>query len=151
MTVKTFFFIIIIVVIYSCGKPLKDNSKIRLDNFKAIPTEINGFSCYYSQTKDKFKKDEFLFGCSSDSIAFISINQKMLKLKLTSTTRLPGTFTDNDHTDIYNNDKYKVTVVTNYDGSIGEDTWWNKGTITVESKNGDKETDEIVGVCGYRK
>ena len=151
MTVRIFFFTIIFVIIYSCNKPFKDNSKIKLDNFKAIPTEINGLVCYYSQTKDKFKKDEYLFACNSDSIAFISVNQKMLQLKLTYTTRLPGTFTDNDHTDVYSNGKYKVTVVTNYDDSIGEDNWWNKGTITVESKNEDKETDKFIGVCGYRR
>jgi len=158
MTGKLFFFAIIFVMICSCNEPFKNNaknltssSKISLDSFNAIPTEINDFSCYYSQNKDKFKRDEYLFACNSDSLAFISVNRKMIKLKLASTTRLPGNFTDNDHTDIYSNDKYKVTVVTKYDASIAEDNWWNKGTIIVESKNDGKVTYDFIGTCGYRK
>ena len=132
-------------------KEHKESSTIAdlsISDFKGIPEDIEGCSCYFSETDQKFKNGEYVFAANFDSIGFISINNKLIKLKLTSTGREPNTFGDNDHKDIYNSELYKVTLDIKYKSSNGEETWWNDGTITVESKEGQKVTKKFVGECG---
>lgn len=122
--------------------------KLSLDNFKDIPDELDGCACYFSETDRKFKNKEYLFAADFDSIGFVSVDNKLVKLKLVSTGREPNTFGDNDHIDIYNSKLYKVTVDIKYKNSNGDETWWNDGTITIESKDGQKMTKKFVGECG---
>lgn len=119
-----------------------------IDTFKDFPAEIDGCSCYFSPNQQSFRKQEYLYVASFDSIAFISINKKMIKLKLISTTRELETFGDADHVDIFFNDNFKVTVDTKYKKSTGEETWFNTGTITIETKDGRKATKIFYGECG---
>ncbi|WP_163410892.1 hypothetical protein [Flavobacterium ajazii] len=123
-------------------------SKLSLGNFKDIPDEIDGCSCYFSETEQKFKNDEYLFIAGFDSIGFISVDNKLVKLKLVSTEREPNTFGDYDHIDVYNSELYKVTIDIKYKNSKGDETWWNDGTVTIESKDGKKTTKNFVGECG---
>lgn len=122
--------------------------KSSIDSFKGFPEEIVGCSCYFSENNIKFKNDEFLFVADFDSIGFISINKKAVKLKLVSTTREPNTFGNGDHTDVYKSELYKVTVEIKYKDSNGYETWWNDGTLTVENKDGKKMSKKFVGECG---
>ncbi len=122
--------------------------KLSLDNFKGIPDEVDGCACYFSETDQKFKNKEYLFAAGFDSIGFVSVDNKLVKLKLISTGREPNTFGDNDHIDIYNSELYKVTVDIKYKNSNGDETWWNDGTVTIESKDGQKVTKKFVGECG---
>jgi len=148
------FTIIGLFFLFSCNgqskKSVENTStfKLSLDDFKGIPDEVNGCACYFSETENKFKKEEYLFAAGFDSIGFVSVNNKIIKLKLVSTGRAPDTFGDIDHIDIYKTDNYKVTVDIKYKNSNGEETWWNDGTITIENKDGEKLTKKFVGECG---
>ncbi|MES2862709.1 MAG: hypothetical protein V4666_01185 [Bacteroidota bacterium] len=122
--------------------------KLSLDDFKSFPEDIVGCSYYFSENDKKFKNDEFLFVADFDSIGFISVNKKTVKLKLVSTTREPNTFGNIDHTDIYESELYKVTLEIKYKDSNGYETWWNDGTLTVENKDGKKMSKKFVGECG---
>ena len=123
-------------------------TKISLDNFTDIPEEIDGCSCYFSETAQQFKNDEYLFAANFDSIAFVSVNKKLVKLTLISTTREPDTFGDEDHIDIYKSDIYTVIVAIKYRESSEDEIWWNDGTIRLESRDGQKVVKEFVGECG---
>ena len=125
-----------------------DNDLNSLDHFKGFPEEIVGCSCYFSETNTNFKNEEFLFVADYDSIAFISVNKKKVKLKLVSTTREPNTFGNYNHTDIYKSELYKVTLDIKYKDSTGYEVWWNDGTLTIENKDGKKMTKKFVGECG---
>lgn len=122
--------------------------KNSLDHFKGFPEEIVGCSCYFSETNNKFKNEEFLFVADFDSIAFISVNEMKVKLKLVSTTKEPNTFGNYDHTDIYKSESYKVTLDIKYKDSIGYEAWWYDGILTIENKDGKKMTKKFVGECG---
>ena len=122
--------------------------KLSLDNFKEIPDEIDGCACYFSETEQKFKNNEYLIATSFDSIGFVYVDNKLVKLKLILTEREPNTFGDYDHVDIYHSDLYKVKVDKKFINSNGDETWWNHGTITIESKEGQMVTKKIVGECG---
>lgn len=71
--------------------------KLSLDNFKGIPDELDGCACYFSQTDRKFKNKKYLFAAGFESIGFVSVDNKRVKLKFISTGREPNTFGDNDH------------------------------------------------------
>lgn len=121
---------------------------LSLDDFKGIPEEIDGCSCYFSETDQKFENQEYLFVANFDSTGFVSVDKKLVKLKLISTEREPNTFGEDDHIDIYNSEHYNVTVDIKYKKSSGDETWWNDGTVTIESKDGQKLTKNFVGECG---
>jgi hypothetical protein len=122
--------------------------KISLDNFTEIPKEIEGCSCFYSESEEKNLKNEYLFVAGFDSTAFISIDNKLLKLKLVSTGREPHTFGDYDHTDIYTTNNYDIKLDIKYLKQEGDEGWLNTGTITIQSKDGLKETIKFFGGCG---
>lgn len=123
-------------------------SKLLLNDFKGIPDEIDGCSCYFSETKNKFKNGEYLFATGFDSIGFVSVANKRVKLKLVSSERKPTDFGDYDHLDIYHSELYEVTVDIKYKDSNGDETWWNEGIVTIESKDGYKISKKFVGECG---
>ena len=127
---------------------ISTTSELSLDDFKGIPDEIDGCSCYFSETDQKFKDEEYLFAAGFDSTGFVSVNNKLVKLKLGSTEREPNTFGDHDHIDVYNSELYKVIVDIRYKKSSGDEVWWNDGTVTIESKDGEKVTRKFVGECG---
>ncbi|HEY0668715.1 MAG TPA: hypothetical protein VGD22_11090 [Sphingobacteriaceae bacterium] len=138
------------IFIIACGgqKGKPSASAFTLDNFKGIPKEVQGCSCYFSENELKFKNSEYLFAAGFDSTGFVSVNSKPIKLKLISTGRDPRTFGDYDHTDIYKSEHYQVTVDIKYKKSNGYETWWNDGTIIIENKDGQKLVKKFVGECG---
>ncbi len=119
-----------------------------IDNFKNFPDEIDGCSCYFSPSQESFQRHEYLYVANFDSLAFISVDKKLIKLKLNSTTRGPETFGDTDHVEIYTGEDYKVTVDIKYKKSSGDETWFNTGTITIENKEGRKTSRTFYGECG---
>ena len=128
--------------------PPVDTARKGLEHFKGLPPTIEGCSCYFSATEDRYRQQEYLFAAGFDSTAFISVEGGMVKLRLVSTTRKAGTFGDYDHTDVYRSDRYTVTVAMEYKGTSGDETWKNSGTITVEETGGHKTVERFVGECG---
>ena len=124
------------------------NNVFSLDHFKGFPKDIEGCSCYFSGTKEQSKAGEYIYVADFDSIAYISVNKELIRLKLVSTTREIGTFGNHDYKDVYSNDNYTVTVDVKYKSASGDETWWNEGTITVDRKQESKVTAKFVGECG---
>lgn len=122
--------------------------KFSLDNFKKIPDEIDGCACYFSANEQSFKNREYVYAAGYDSIAFVSINHKFIKLRMISSERNPDSFGDNDHIEIYKSKDFKVTVDIRYLESSGEETWRNTGTITIETESGQKFFKKFIGECG---
>ncbi len=121
---------------------------LKISSFKKVPAEIEGCGCYFSADKEKYKQKQYLFAATYDSVAYIMVDQKLIRLKMLSTTRKPDTFGDYDHIEIYSSENYKVTVDIKYKKESGDETWTNTGTITIESKQGQKEVKKFFGECG---
>lgn len=122
----------------------KAKPPLSIDNFKT-PKEIVGCNCTFSESDEKYRQKQFVFAAKNNSIGFVSINKKLIKLKLLSRG---NTFGARDHKNIYSNGIYKVIVDTKFKRSTSEEVWWNEGTITVEAKDGRKATKKLVGECG---
>lgn len=129
--------------------------KRTLDNFTDVPEEIEGCACYYAESEERYRQSEYLFVAGFDSVAFISINDKKLKLKLVSTGREPHSLGDYDHVDIYRADGYDVTVDIKHVEEEGDsvsqeedESWYTNGTITIQSESGKKDEIRFFGSCG---
>ena len=119
-----------------------------IDTFKKFPDEIDGCSCYFSPTQESFQQRQYFYVANFDSAAFVSIDKKLITLKLTSTTREPNSFGDYDRVDMYTSKDYKVVVDIKFKKQSGDETWFNTGTITIEDKKGRKISRTFYGECG---
>lgn len=119
-----------------------------MESFTTLPAEIQGCGCYFSADEEQYKRNAYVFVAGYDSVAFITLDQKKVRLKMVSSTRNPATFGDYDHVEVYAGDQYKVTVDIKYKKSSGEETWQNEGTITLETNDGQKKVQPFFGECG---
>jgi hypothetical protein len=127
-----------------------NDTKFTLNSFKKLPKEIDGCSCIFSKNEKEYAENNFVFASNFDSIAFVSINNKIVKLKLTSRTYKPNTVENEDYTCKYETKEYKVTIEIKADKTKkdAEESWWNKGLILIENKNGEKITQNFIGESG---
>ena len=137
-------FVILLLIIYSCS----EKPKLVMTSFKDIPQEIEGCSCYFSKDAKLYAKGNYCFASNFDSLAFISLNNKLTKLKLKSSERKPETFGDYDHKEVYENDTLKVYLDIKYKQKTESEVWKNTGTIKVENSNGEIIIRKFEGECG---
>lgn len=138
---------ILFVAFSSCKK---DKTEFTLNSFKNLPKQIEGCTCLFSKTEKDYKQKEYVFVSNFDSIAFISINNKIIKLKLKRRVYKPNTVENEDYICKYETEQYKVTIEIKADKTKkdAEESWWNKGVISIENNNGKKVTQEFVGESG---
>jgi hypothetical protein len=148
-------FLLLIILIFSACKNEKaennlNNSNFTLNSFKKLPKEIDGCSCVFSKNEKEYQQNEFIFASNFDSIGFVSINNEIIKLKLKSRIYKPNTTENEDYTCIYEVGNYKITVEIKADKTkkYADESWWNKGLITIENKKGEKTTQKFIGESG---
>ncbi|MBF6640228.1 hypothetical protein IVB69_01920 [Flavobacterium sp. J49] len=127
-----------------------NETEFTLNSFKTLPKEIDGCSCIFSKNEKDYEQSKFVFASNFDSIAFVSINNKVIKLKLSSRVYKPNTVENEDYICKYNTEEYKITIEIKADKTKkhADESWWNKGLISIENKNGKKVTQEFVGESG---
>lgn len=118
-----------------------------LDDYKGFPPEIEGCTCYFSENKEKFKNEMFLFTSNADGLGIVAINTKQVKLKQVSIVRDKDPGSNNENVSVYEGEGYKVTVRITGKERSGDEVWTNTGTITVE-KDGKKVEKSFTGECG---
>lgn len=114
-----------------------------LDRFKDFPEEIDGCVCYFSANKKDFIKGEYIYADTYHDHAYISINGKMMQFTLKSYTDVAEGY----WVKVYENDNYEVTVDSE-EVLQKDETWQQKGRISVKSRDGKKIKETIYGECG---
>ena len=111
---KHLFSLLIILIFSACKNETAEsnlnNSNFTINSFKKLPKEIDGCSCVFSKNEKEYQQNEFIFVSNFDSIGFISINNKIIKLKLKNRIYKPNTTENEDYTCIYEVKNYKITV-----------------------------------------
>ena len=116
----------------------------KIQVIETTPDEIDGCSCYASRNKDEFEKREYIYMDDYGDIAFMQINGRIERLKLTKS----DTLTSADHSkETWANEDFEVTLEKHETGQI-EETWQHKGRLTLKPRAGDVIEMEIVGECG---
>lgn len=118
-----------------------------LDDYKGFPPEIEGCTCYFSENKEKFKNQQFLFTSNADGLCVVAINNKQLRLKQVSIIRDKDPGSNNENISVFEGDGWKVTVRITGKERSGDEVWTNTGTITVE-KDRKKLEKSFTGECG---
>lgn len=142
---------IILGIAFIAFSSCKNNeTRFTLNSFKTLPGEIDGCSCIFSETQKDYTQKDYIFVSDFDSTAFISVNNKMITLKLKSRIYKPGTVENEDYTCKYEGGEYKATIEIKADKTkkASDESWWNKGSLTIENKAGEKITREFVGESG---
>ncbi|HRO43567.1 MAG TPA: hypothetical protein PL009_12090 [Flavipsychrobacter sp.] len=132
----------------SCSEVNRKPTSVRLTTFKGTPPEIKDCSCHFSVSEKDFIKDRFLFVSNLDSIAFVSINNKLVKLRLVQTTRNKDAIEVRDYENTYTIGVYKLVVSIQFKEQSGDEEWWNTGTLKLFFKDVAIETLNFVGECG---
>jgi len=146
---------LVLSVIVGCVQPAQKPTdkiatvtKLYLDSFKELPNDIEGCSCYFFKDEEASKNKEYLFANSYDSIAYVSVDKKLVRLKLTKTTREPNTFGDSDYSETYSNEDFKITIHVKYKKPAGDESWSTEGDLRITRKDGQSFTTTFVGECG---
>ncbi|MDN3676332.1 hypothetical protein QWY90_03290 [Flavobacterium paronense] len=143
-------FIIIGILFFTFSSCKNEKTEFSINSFRKLPKEIEGCTCIFSKTEKDYEQKEYVFASNFDSIAFVSINNKIIKLKLKSRVCKPNTVENEDYTCKYETEEYKVTIEIKADKTKkdADESWWNKGVISIENKNGEKVTQEFIGESG---
>ncbi|MDQ3110274.1 MAG: hypothetical protein M3R17_10295, partial [Bacteroidota bacterium] len=118
-------------------------SKIAIDTFSTFPPEIDGCACYFSNDETEFKNRKYIYADDFGNNAFVSINGIMTKFVLSKSDTLP----DNHSVKIFTADKYDIIIDVKQVGKIDE-TWQQKGTMTIKPKGEQTIIKKIYGECG---
>lgn len=125
-----------------------DSQPITIQPFSKFPSEIDGCSCYFSLNEKAFNQKEYIIVTNLDSLAFMTINNQLTKLKLIKSSAEPHAFTDFDHIEVFGNKDYNVTIDIKYKKSTDLEVWIDEGTITITRKDGQKLVTKFYGECG---
>lgn len=127
------------VLLISCA----EEKAIIIDRFRDFPDEIGGCACYFSANKEDFIEGNYIYADTYHDHAYISINKKMIQ------------FTLKDHVDIaegywkkiYSNEQFEI-ILEGKEELKADDTWQQKGTMSIKSRDGKITKETIYGQCG---
>jgi negative regulator of sigma E activity len=129
-------------------EPDKAGTENHLTYFKGAPPGIEGCSCFFSPTEEDFKEERFLLVANYEGEAFISVNDKPIRLKLKESTRDSDSFGDGNYRETYTDGVFTITIKVNFKEGTGDEAWWNTGKMTLYFKDTEMETREFAGECG---
>ncbi|MGJ8660923.1 MAG: hypothetical protein ACSHXL_02705 [Bacteroidota bacterium] len=123
---KTTILFLLLFVFYSCEAQ-------NLTKINGFPEEIEGCSCYFSESKEDFNNNKYIYLDQYYSgLAFISIDGKLIQIDLEVEAK-----TD-----------YTVEIEFDKEFQNGDETFWKTGTIKVKLKDGTILSKKFVGECG---
>ena len=119
-----------------------------LDNFNESFDDINGPTCVFSETEKDYENKKYLFVSNFDSIGYISVNHKILRLKLIERKYKVNTIENEDYLCVYKCKNYKVSLHITVDNTkeYDEYSWWNKGELTIENHKEEKIIKKFIGL-----
>lgn len=146
-----------IFLLNACSEQKKDVVKvsksvqpsITIQSFSKLPPEIDGCNCIFSRNEKDLKDGKFIFTSSMENnIAYMTINDSLVKFKLKSSGTEPNTFTNFNHKEVFFNNDYIITIDVKHIKNADSEVWVDKGTITIVRKDGQKLITKFYGECG---
>ena len=108
-----------------------------------MPAEVEGCSCYFSENKEQFGNEKYVFVDDYGKYAYFKLDQEMIKIPIKEDGFEPANFSKN-----FENADYKVSITGKKIDEMDE-TMMFQGLMTVENiKTGKKATSPIYGECG---
>ncbi|MDO7174231.1 hypothetical protein [Mariniflexile sp. AS56] len=123
---------------------VSETNGLQIQVIENWPDEIDGCSCYSSKSKDEFEKEEYIYMDNYGDLAYMKINGKLERFKLTKSDTLTSS---NDSRKTWTNENFEFIIETLQIGRIDE-TWQHKGKLTLKSNEGEIIETKIYGECG---
>lgn len=123
---------------------MEGEKRIVMQSFKTFPTEIDGCSCYFSQSKEAFKKKEYFYVSNLMDTAFIKADGKWIRFVRTESKKGEN----KTMIEKFSGQDMEMTLVTNAGTINGDETQLHSGSLTLEVKGGSKIKKEFYGECG---
>ena len=121
---------------------IKVNSGIKLESFP-MPAEVEGCSCYFSENKEQFGNEKYVYVDDYGKNAYFKLDQEMIKIPIKEDGFEPANFSKN-----FENADYKVSITGTKIDEMDE-TMMFQGKMTVENiKSGEITSTPIYGECG---
>lgn len=119
-----------------------------LDNFNESFDDINGPTCVFAETEKNYENKQFLFASNFDSIGYVSVNKKILRLELIERKYKANKTENEDYLCVYKGRNYKVSLHITVDNTkdYDDESWWNKGELTIENDKGEKIFKNFIGL-----
>lgn len=129
--------------------PIKESSvakttTLSLNIIKKKPKEIEDCSCYFSSSKAAFAKGEYLYFDNYLDVAFLSINNQLVKFILAKEADPFGALGYTE--EIWQADEYKLIIMLSQLGKQGE-ALQKKGEMILTSSEGQMIEQNIYGAC----
>lgn len=115
---------------------------LQLDKF-AMPAQVEGCSCYFSDTKENFENERYIYVDDYGNSAYLQIARKMIKIPMEE-----GDFDPSNFNKTIENGDFKV-IMSGRKVNEMDEVMMFAGEMTVENKKtGEKTTSPIYGECG---
>lgn len=121
---------------------------IVLETIVTYPEDINGCSSSYSASKKGLNGGKYLFVSSYDSIAYIKVSGKLIRMKLVSTNRKPEEFYGDNVSEVYQGGGFKLRVSSKLQKQSGKEVWEYGGYLEIEQGTKARARIKVVGETG---
>jgi hypothetical protein len=128
---------------------LKNSSgKLEWNIMNGLPAiEMEGCGCWLSKNEEEILKNKFLCIMDFDSLAVISINNKVTQLLLLQTNQEQNSFPGDTLHSIYSNGRYSLEIKVKYIRKDGDETDLYSGKAILRSSSKEVEMN-VTGECG---
>jgi len=129
-------------------RPSVGERTVSVNTFHGLPGGLQGCACYFSRSLKEFQNDTYLLATDLDSLAYISIDRKIVPLKLIRSSREPQTLDERDYRNTYSNGVYELQLDVHYKEHTDDEAWWNTGTMRLFFKEIPVYEHTLMGACG---
>ncbi len=127
-----------LLLLCSCRQ---NHPALQLSTFREVPKEINAGS-FFAQNGSDLEKGNYLFVQDYDSVAFVFINDKLVRMRL-SACIIDSVANTMDET--YEQNDLTVKLNAKYVNDAGDKEHDFEGRITVKNSKGDSVAKNVVG------
>lgn len=116
----------------------------RLDR---LPEEVDGAGCSFAIDKKNHKEDKDIYVDNLDSICYIKVKGRFIRLELVEDTSL-DTLSIDRYSKKFRNEDYQLSIDLKGLYQTDSEATYYKGFMILKSNDGSKEKTNLYGLCG---
>lgn len=140
------FSLFIFIFLFACGFGSEaDKDAFTIETFEEFPTEIDGCSCYFGETKKAFQKQQYIYVDDYKELIVLKINGQFVKFAVVDSKEIQPEI---EYYSFAKSEKYTLSLTKNYLKQSGDEVWSYNGTFKVKDHLGNEVSKTFYGDCG---